>query len=124
WELREILEVAIATRAAERRSEADLSDMQAAIRVMNQAIANGDDPVGPDAAFHDCLTLACHNPVLLDLIEDLSTLIESSRRDSLGRPGRPEASNDEHAEILQAVRERDTAGAAAAMQRHLINGRR
>lgn len=124
WELREILEVAIVARAAERRTEEDLTDMQAAIVNMDQAITDNEDPVGPDALFHYRLTRACHNPVLLDLIEDLSHLIEASRCDSLGRSGRPEASSKEHAEILQAVRERDAAAACAAMQQHLGNGRR
>lgn len=124
WELREILETAIVVRASHRRTDADLTDMQAAIVNMDQAIAKGEDPVDPDAHFHYCLTRACHNPVLLGLIEDLSNVIEPSRRDSLGRPERPASSNQEHAEILTAVRQRNADAAQAAMQKHLSNGRR
>src|SRR5699024_4506379 len=124
WELREILETAIVGRASQRRTDADLTDMQAAVVNMDQAIARNEDPVAPDAHFHYCLTRACHNPVLLGLIEDLSNVIEPSRRDSLQRPERPDSSNREHAEILEAVRQRNADAAQAAMQKHLANGRR
>lgn len=124
WELREILEVAIVSRAAQRRTDEDLAALQAAVVNMDRAIANDADPVDPDALFHHSLTRACHNPVLLGLVEDLSQVIEPSRRDSLRRSGRPESSSREHAAILDAVRERDVDAAKQAMQTHLKNGRR
>lgn len=124
WELREIFETAIADRAAQRRTDEDLVDLQAAVANMDRAIAQGERAVEQDAMFHYCLARACHNSVLLDLIEDVSNLIESSRRDSLQRPGRPKSSNREHDAILDAVRRRDAAAARAAMQEHLANGRR
>lgn len=123
WDLREIFEVAIAERAAQRRTDEDLANLQAAIADMDHAIEQGEQAVTQDAMFHYRLTQACHNPVLLGLIEDLSNLIESSRRDSLQRPGRPKSSNHEHSVILDAVRRRDVAAAQAAMREHLANGR-
>lgn len=124
WELREIFEVAIAERAAQRRTDEDLANLETAVADMDRAITDGERVLEPDATFHYRLTEAAHNPVLLGLIEDLSYLIESSRRDSLQRPGRPESSNKEHAVILDAVRRGDVAAARTAMQEHLVKGRR
>lgn len=124
WDLREIFEVAIAERAAQRRTDEDLASLEGAVDDMNRAIAGGEQAVEQDAAFHYRLTEACHNPVLLGLVEDLSNLIESSRRDSLQRPGRPQSSNEEHGVILDAVRRGDVTAARTAMQEHLVKGRR
>ncbi len=124
WELREIFEVAIAELAAERRTEQDLEQLQQCWDHMNAAIGAGRQGVEEDAMFHYCLARATQNPVLLQLIEDVSQLIEAARRDSLNRTGRPAASNREHGEILAAVRDADIAHAGVAMRQHLGNGRR
>lgn len=124
WELREIFEVAIAALAAQRHTGRDLLQLERALADMDLAIAGGSQGVEEDAMFHYYLTRAAHNPVLLQLIEDISQLIESSRRDSLERPGRPASSNLEHAEILAAVRDRQIDEARQAMRRHLANGKR
>lgn len=124
WELREIFEVAIAGLAAERRTDEDLERMEGAVAEMERTIAAGGSAVEEDAMFHYQLTRASHNPVLLQLIEDISSLIESSRRDSLSRTGRPQSSNREHAAILGAVRSRDVPRARQAMHVHLLNGQR
>lgn len=124
WELREIFEVGIVELAAKRRTQEDLAQLDEALIAMDRAIAAGRRGVTEDAMFHYCLTRAAQNPLLLDLIEDISTLIESSRRDSLLRSGRPESSNIEHARILEAIRRRDVRAAKRAMRQHLINGKR
>lgn len=124
WEIREILEVAIVQRAATRRSDEELCDLDAAVRQMDEAIDSGSDAVEQDAMFHHHLTRAAHNPLLVQLMEDISSLIETSRRDSLSRPGRPLSSNDEHRTILDAIRRGDVTAACDAMRRHLANGRR
>lgn len=124
WELREILEVAIAQLAAKRRTQDDLDALDRAIDAMNHAVDDGDWGVEQDAMFHYQLTRATHNPLLVQLIEDISSLIESSRRDSLSRSGRPQSSNAEHAEILSVVRSGDVEAAGKAMHQHLVNGKR
>ncbi|HKJ95974.1 MAG TPA: FadR/GntR family transcriptional regulator [Gammaproteobacteria bacterium] len=124
WEIREILEVAIVERAATRRSDEELRDLEVAVRDMDRAIDGGGDAVEEDAMFHHHLTRAAHNPLLEQLMEDVSILIERSRRDSLSRPGRPASSNEEHRTILDAIRRGDVTAAGEAMHQHLINGRR
>lgn len=124
WEIREIFEVAVAELAARRRTESDLKDLDCAVQEMARANDNGDWGVEQDAMFHYYLTCATHNPLLVELIEDISSLIQSSRKDSLSRTGRPPLANAEHKAILEAVRRGNPRTARMAMRKHLTNGKR
>lgn len=124
WEMREIFEVAVASLAAHRRTDKDLANLERAIEAMDHAIEGSGMGAEEDALFHHYLTCSAHNPVLVQLIEDIANLIQTSRQHSLSRPGRPASSNREHRQILAAVRYQDAAVAARLMREHLRNGKR
>jgi GntR family transcriptional regulator, transcriptional repressor for pyruvate dehydrogenase complex len=50
---------------------------------------------------------------------EISELIRESRVESLSQPGRPRESLDGHRKVADAIRARDSAGAAAAMAAHI-----
>lgn len=123
WEMRELFEVSIAELAALRRTADDLRNLADAVDKMEEAITEGSFGVREDSLFHLYLTLATHNPILVQVMEDISTLIDPARQRSLERPTRPTASNDEHRSILAAVERQDPDAAREAMKRHLVTGK-
>ncbi len=116
-----IIEVAIASLAAERRTETDLRAMEAA-------------QVPPDAprrlmqerhrAFHDALAKAAHNELLraieVGVRNEIFIPLDHLLSDELSDRFSSEM-HDYHARILDAVRNRDPARAAAEMRRHLVD---
>jgi GntR family transcriptional repressor for pyruvate dehydrogenase complex len=124
WEVREILETAIAELAALRCTANDLAKLKAAAMAMDEAIKRGDSAVEEDALFHFHLTQATYNPVLDQVTTGISTFINASRSHSLERYNRPQLSSQEHAGILEAVRRQDPVAARKAMKIHMMNGRK
>lgn len=124
WEIREVLEVSIADLAAQRRSDEDLANLERAIVAMDKVVAQGEIGVDEDTSFHLYLTLATHNPVLVQVMEDIAMLVAPSRRRSLETPNRSASSNLEHRNIFRAVKLGDVDGARDAMKQHLVHGKR
>jgi len=124
WEIREIFEVAIADMAARRRTDTDVDNLEKAVADMRSAVEQGMWGTEQDARFHNHLTLAAKNPLLVQVAEDLSSLIAASRQDSLSRPNRRVTANEEHAAILEAVRKGDARAARRQMRKHLVTGKR
>ena len=73
----------------------------------------------PDVEFHSLVADACENRFLRDAIKSWSLQFHLFRRGY--NPAWLQAVVDEHAHILQCVRDRDAEGAAAAMLRHVDN---
>jgi GntR family transcriptional regulator, transcriptional repressor for pyruvate dehydrogenase complex len=118
-EVRNSLEVLAAELAASRRTDADLGEMVAGIRRMDEEIATGDDGLVGDRMFHAAVLSAAHNPVLRDL---LGAIREGSARiatASLRRVGQPARSLAAHRLILEAIVARDPELARRMMSVHL-----
>lgn len=118
-EAREAIEVKITALAAERRTEADLSAIEAALDLMEQEVAAGEHGFDGDMAFHSAVTTAAHNDVLAGLMELLATAIAETRRESLSQPGRPPKSLAGHRAIAEAIRVGDPKAATRAARKHI-----
>jgi GntR family transcriptional repressor for pyruvate dehydrogenase complex len=118
-EAREALEVKLAALAAKRRTDDDLAAIDAALDGMGREIAGGGRGVAGDEQFHGAVTAAAHSGLLARLMAEISELIRESRIESLAQPGRPRESLDAHRKVVDAIREGDAAGAAAAMAAHI-----
>lgn len=118
-EARGTLEVKLAQLAAERRTAADLADIETSLDVMAKDIAEGNRGTHGDELFHQAVTRAAHSPVLGQLMAFIAEMILETRIESLGQPGRPEQSLASHRRIAEAIRAQDGKGAAAAMQSHI-----
>jgi GntR family transcriptional regulator, galactonate operon transcriptional repressor len=113
-EVRRIVEPAGARLAAQRRTDADLTILEAALATM--AAADGDpvEAVDADLAFHRALLAATHN----ELLERMEVLLETglATRDRLVHGADPHDDPvPSHEAVLDAIREQDPDAAEAAV---------
>ncbi|QGK70671.1 FCD domain-containing protein [Allosaccharopolyspora coralli] len=116
---REGLETKLAELAAERRTEDDLAEIDAAIEAMRAEI--DEDALGADGdrRFHEAVTAAAHSTLLGEFMRTIADEIAESRQESLRQPRRPRKSLAQHERIAEAIRSGNARGAATAMRRHL-----
>lgn len=117
-EVRLPLETAIAGLAARHRTEEHLDRMERTQETLAQPRASLEMQVTADLEFHAVLAEASGNPLFILVLAPIQELLIESRRRTLGRHG-ARLARDHHAQILEAVRQRDEAAAVAAMRRHL-----
>ncbi|MCB8993992.1 MAG: FadR family transcriptional regulator [Bacteroidales bacterium] len=116
-ETRFLLEVNSARLAAERRTESDIEAIQKAhdnyVKYFDTSAM-----VSYDFAFHRSIAEACHNPVikamLLVVIPDIMTVYENEKICDTNT-----IIIDEHARLLEAIKNRDGDLAASNMVQHL-----
>lgn len=115
FELRATVETRIAWLAAERRTDEDLSAIEAA-NVMLSETHKG--VLRWNAAFHDAVAAAAHS-------RELAAVMEEARGklflpvDLALRQHRLEEISRDHADIAQAIRQKNPAAASAAMGAHV-----
>ncbi|MET9230335.1 FadR/GntR family transcriptional regulator [Lentzea sp. NPDC003310] len=118
-EAREALETKLAELAAERRTDAELETIRAALDYMRDEIAEGTNGVEGDRRFHAAVTAAAHSSLLADFMKTIAQQITESRTESLRQPGRPSRSLAQHTAIYEAIAAGDPKKAAAAMRKHV-----
>ncbi|MBC8102105.1 MAG: FadR family transcriptional regulator [Cytophagales bacterium] len=123
-ELRSLIEVYAAGRAARQRTEADLARIEAALDELRAVNPQPGDSGGPNRRFHRAVAAATHNRlleyVLFCLLEARSSYIRATASTGTGRPERNEA----HERILEALRRRDPTSARRAMQEDMNSATR
>ncbi|MFC6064443.1 FadR/GntR family transcriptional regulator [Streptomyces ochraceiscleroticus] len=118
-ELRSALEAEAARRAAERRTEADIKQLDAALVRREQAWESGAAAafVEADATLHMAIVAASHNEVLAELYADLGGVLREFLRADVGEELRPEWHMD-HSRLVDAIRDGDGDRAAAEASSH------
>lgn len=128
-ELRIGIETEAAALAAQRRSEANLREMRAALDEFSAAVQAGRDAVAADFRFHLEIARATQNPHFAELMAALGAgmiprarldepvPLTEERREFLRRV------HGEHESICDAIATRDAEAARAAMRTHLANSR-
>jgi DNA-binding GntR family transcriptional regulator len=119
--VRAALEALAARLAAERITKAELAELEQLLERMTKAARRGDahDQSQANASFHATIVRAARNPTL----ERQWQMLEPYSRTYLtvSRPGIDLVFlSDRHVPILNALRSRDPAAAAQAMQEHLM----
>ena len=128
-ELRIGVETETAGLAAGRRSQEQVQELAAALREMQQAMAEGRSAVEADKRFHLLIAQATGNRYFVDILEQLGNAIIPRAR--LNTPvleqDKPadflERVSREHDDIYRAIERRDAEAARAAMRTHLSNSR-
>jgi len=116
-ETRVVLEVNAIQLCAARYTEEDLVALE---KAHENFVLNFDttDRVSHDFAFHRAIAEACHNPVikamLLIVIPDILTIYH---RDRICAPNKKVI--DEHAKMIECIKNRDGDNAAQLMKQHL-----
>jgi GntR family transcriptional repressor for pyruvate dehydrogenase complex len=118
-EVRSVLEVAVAERAAQNANDEDLRDLASAIAAMRARPADVEACTRADLLFHRTLTRAAGNPLWPAILGSLNDLLK--RLVQVGHHGRANAlqTANEHQKILDAISQRDATSAASAMRAHL-----
>lgn len=121
--IRAVLEAWAAGRAAERASPQQIADLEAAHQEMARAVAAPGGGQQDGLHFHLALARASGSKVFLHLLERLRDTLEATldyqRSEILRTAEEQQTVLAQHAAIVQAIRERDPAAAAAAAQVHL-----
>jgi DNA-binding FadR family transcriptional regulator len=117
-EVRGIIEPAAVRLAAQRRTDADLAELEAALTAMGERDGTAAHAVKADLAFHRALLAASHN----ELLERMEMVIESglAHRDQIVHSSpHGEDPVPSHRAVLDAVRAGDQDAAEHAMRRLL-----
>ena len=119
--LREALEGLAARLAANRRTEMDLARLQVLEDLAQQAAREGDHTRASrfNVQFHAVIWRIAGNQPLLRAISGVHEAVQRFPQDTLAYPGRLAESVDEHARILEAIRERNPEKAEQATVEHV-----
>jgi GntR family transcriptional repressor for pyruvate dehydrogenase complex len=118
-DLREAVEPAVAARAAERASEADVNEIHGLATRFESAGADVGRRVELDAQFHHAIARATHNALLIGLVERFMNALDATRRASAQSETRWEMSRAAHRRIFAAIAARDPEGAEREMLEHV-----
>ena len=123
-ETRELLEVDLAGRAAERRTPEDLAAMDAALREMEASLSDLQRLVAADVRFHEAIAQASHNRILGRVFTSLHEQLREFMETTLPQIRNLKRLPDHHRAILELIRRRDVAGVRRAMVRAMAESRR
>ncbi|WP_144113368.1 FadR/GntR family transcriptional regulator [Paraburkholderia sp. BCC1886] len=123
--LRRAIETEVASEAAARRTAVHLKAIDAALTRLDAAVADGEDGVAQDVAFHRAIAMATGNPYFLKTLTFLNQYLEAgtlvTRRNEALREDFSRQVREEHAAIVAAIRAGDPAAARDAASTHLNN---
>ena len=120
WEARMVVEVELAGMAAIRATEADIQDIEAALRRINQAVLNGDETSDLTLRFHQILAASGHNSYLLRMSELLDQArVAQFMRVQSSLPDVKARQFESHRILIEAICSRDPDIAREAMREHL-----
>lgn len=123
FELRAMVEGAVAELAAQRRDDQDLKAMAKHLRVMDQAAASGGDGTEADDNFHIAMANATHNAYVSQLVEFLGRHFSDSRKLSWRGTRRelahPQEAQSEHRALFQSISDGNAEAARRCALEHL-----
>ncbi len=122
-EVRRALEGEMAALAAERATATQVRSMRMALKALDAATAAGADGVAEDLLFHRKIAEATGNPqfgLFIGFIEQyLRDAMRVTRANEARRSDFANAVRAEHADIVQAIAEHDSARARRMATRHM-----
>lgn len=119
-DLRQVIEPAVASRAAERVTPSVLKQLEDVL-IKTMDVSSPSESADLDEQFHILLANATDNPLLVALVELLKDWMADVRRESHSTSAGREASLAGHQRIYRAVKAQDLDQAAAAMCDHITD---
>ncbi|MBI3914256.1 MAG: FadR family transcriptional regulator, partial [Chloroflexi bacterium] len=119
FELRMILDPAIASLAALRASAKDIAKLDSILQQQERQIQRGKTGADADTHFHSALAEATHNRALIRLGNALVAILAPSRNAHLQSPQRAGTSLISHRSILNAIKAHSPRRAQEAMVEHV-----
>lgn len=123
-EAREVLEPKIVELAIQRATTEQIEKLGEVIKKMEESFKRPEEKINHDSVFHLGLAELTGNFVFVSMMETNLNMIKKIRRKVLMLPERYLASIDEHKQIYEAIKERDTNKAVKKMLYHLDNLRK
>jgi GntR family transcriptional regulator, transcriptional repressor for pyruvate dehydrogenase complex len=117
-EIRELLEVAIAKRAAANATPAQRQELKRLQQAYSDAGENRDHLASIDADFHRALAQATGNPLYETMLSALRWAIKAEQRSAMERLPATDVLR-QHAAVIAAIEVNNPVAAAAAMEEHL-----
>lgn len=124
YDTRIVLESAAGRVAAQRRTDHDLRLLQWALNECREVPE--DDSIAAVAAngrFHTTVWRSTHNESMIDLLDRLSLHLARYPGTTLSTPGRWGRAVAEHAELVEAIEQRDGESASEISSRHFTEAR-
>lgn len=125
-EVRRVLEGEIAALAAERATRAQVAALRRALKAIDTAVANGQDGVAEDLAFHRVIGESTGNPQFRLLLGFLEQYLREGMRITRGNEARRadfmHAVQQEHRAMVEAIAARDPAAARYHATQHILRG--
>ena len=118
-ELRQLIEPQIAALAAQRVTPEFLDKLKVLVCDQQNVMLQGKNGDALDAEFHRLLTECCANPVLIQVMGTIQSLLDKTRSTWLQSKERRLTSVEGHLRIIQALDARDADAAFKAMQLHI-----
>jgi GntR family transcriptional repressor for pyruvate dehydrogenase complex len=122
FQVRQILETAMAKWAAEQCTKSDEEKLKHFIKETNECLSSSDNKYcfrEIDTRFHILLAEISRNQIVEELMRTLLEYMLDLRRFSLILPGKIQKCARQHEIIIEAVCDRSPGRAAAAMEEHL-----
>lgn len=123
-EFRRIMEVGLASLAAEKAELKDVENLRNALDHYRAAMGSQPVDCNTDMSFHAALAGASKNPIAVMVWQMLSENLAQVLEQTSSVPHICEQTLSDHEEIYEAVRDRDALRAREAMRRHLDNAER
>jgi len=125
-ELRKIIEVGTAVSAARSRTNEDIERLKTILEKMKTVQGDGELGEKVDFEFHMAIADASHNPLLPNLLDQVSGLTIDLMRETrkiwlFSKQTTIEQLYDEHMQIFLAIKQQNTELAELAMHSHLSN---
>lgn len=120
FEVRRVIEVEMASLAAERRTDEDLAGMDEALAAMHEHIASEERYIDADIRFHLAVVAATRNRIAHRVMQAIRDILRRALGPVFHVPGSPELSTRQHQAIRDAIAAKDAEAARARMLEHLV----
>lgn len=122
YEVRLMIEPAMASLAAQRGTDEEITAIRKAYEHVKKAIESGENHTDADIAFHNSISNASHNPILQRIVPIINDGIRGGYAKTKDRLESASIVLDHHRKIMSAIAQRDARKAAQAMSEHIQYG--
>ena len=123
WEARQVIELSVASLAAERATDEHIAEMAEEVAEMYASLDDPHQYLVHDIRFHRTIARAAGNPILAALMETISTNLYDMRLATVAHSIDIKESAEMHREIYRAIRSHNPRQARLAMEQHLESAR-
>ena len=121
--IRSLLEGLCARWASEHITKEQLEEMEENVYLSEFHASKGhyDQMAEMDNRFHEILYEASHSRILENQLKDFHQYVLRVRQKTLSNNVRSKASNEEHRQIMEAIKNKDAQSAEELANKHIIN---